>query len=89
MGPVSPDDCLDFKGLADISAVDVILDKEQLKKCSGKPIVKISTKRQYEVFDGSKTLMLGRFSAVHLLPIGESGEAIHEESRLLSFCRTK
>ena len=84
-----PDDVLDFKGLTDISALDVILDREQLQKCSGPPMVKISTKRQYEVYDGSKTLLRGRFSAVHLLPIGERGEANHEEGRLLEFNRTK
>ena len=89
-GPAHPDDVLDFSGLTDLSALDHILDEQTLKGCRGRPILKIATKRQYEIFDGTAVILSGRFSSIHEMPIDEqSGLAVHEESRLLEFARTK
>ena len=87
MGPAHPDDVLDFAGLTDMSGLDRIMDQQDRKKCNHQPLLKLSTKRMYELYDGTKRILEGRFSAVHEIPIGDKGEAILEESRLLEFCK--
>ncbi|CBY15269.1 unnamed protein product [Oikopleura dioica] len=86
--PPKPADDTLIRDLMCLSPVHVVLEPDVVASFKAEPRIRIVTSRSYQIFDGDKIVQYGGATSSSEMPIGEQGEAVHEESRGLYFART-